>query len=590
MARLRPPVAPQNFSIRFTRQRPVRWTETLIRPVSHCEITFGDKVGVGCSYCDAGEAERIWQGASSSGAGDFLSRQEEVADSLQERVAKSLEAISGTAGPAIWNNPLANNEPVASAKDNSSTSGDDASLFISSSYNCRNPDAAAVISGIDTALWQLQAQLQGVELAELLSAAWSSENGATPFRGFSRQNQGRGGPVAYCTVEIPFSFDPEEAIGLLAAKLERLMRCYHLKAFKLFVGPPFGLFDNKVGVGEVPVVQVDHTARQRQRQHEPAPTPPIKMGGASAVDALFPPDVQLAWARQVFHGARRIVGPDIHLFVDLMGFQEEWQTGSEQVFFVETLMRQVFEPVGIGFCEEPFAPNALEDYVAFGLRDEQHQNTNRQSCEKIAIAGCESLIGVEAFRPWMTAPARRHSPSFNYPRPPVQLFQPDTCVAGGVSVVLRLAKMWEEEERKAAERQKRRVVGSPVKQSHQSGSSRVNLQDYERNQPKNTSPAPPAPAEPDSPCSFSPRRTSDGQFAFPQLRGILPHSFATAKAWETDFELVQWLSLSSGSNMPPLGPNLIELPEHLLEELLAEEKGGRFQIDPGSGRCSYLVK
>jgi L-alanine-DL-glutamate epimerase-like enolase superfamily enzyme len=108
--------------------------------------------------------------------------------------------------------------------------------------------------------------------------------------------------------------------------------------------------------------------------------------------------------------AREAVGPDIALMVDAGGSDAFWPNGFKWALRTSEMLADH----GIGWFEEPLAPDALPDY----------QRLRAQS--RVPIAGGEVLTRRQAFLPWLQGHA-------------LDIVQPDATKVGGLSEARRIA-------------------------------------------------------------------------------------------------------------------------------------------------------
>ena len=108
--------------------------------------------------------------------------------------------------------------------------------------------------------------------------------------------------------------------------------------------------------------------------------------------------------------AREAVGPDIALMVDAGGSDAFWPNGYKWALRTADMLAEH----GVGWFEEPLAPDALADYQL--LREHS----------RVPIAGGEVLTRRQSFLPWLQGHA-------------FDIVQPDVTKVGGLSEERRIA-------------------------------------------------------------------------------------------------------------------------------------------------------
>jgi D-galactarolactone cycloisomerase len=113
--------------------------------------------------------------------------------------------------------------------------------------------------------------------------------------------------------------------------------------------------------------------------------------------------------------AREAVGEDSDLMVDAGGNDAFWQQGYKWALRTADMVADY----GVTWLEEPLNPNALDDFARLRERS------------RTPIAAGESLVGRQAFRPWI----ERHA---------LDIVQPDVSKAGGITEQRRIAQLVED--------------------------------------------------------------------------------------------------------------------------------------------------
>ena len=113
--------------------------------------------------------------------------------------------------------------------------------------------------------------------------------------------------------------------------------------------------------------------------------------------------------------AREAVGEESDLMVDAGGNDAFWQQGYKWALRTADMVADY----GVTWLEEPLNPNALDDFVRLRERS------------RTPIAAGESLVGRQAFKPWI----ERHA---------LDIVQPDVSKAGGITEQRRIAQLVED--------------------------------------------------------------------------------------------------------------------------------------------------
>lgn len=113
---------------------------------------------------------------------------------------------------------------------------------------------------------------------------------------------------------------------------------------------------------------------------------------------------------RIVRRAREAVGPDVALMVDAGGSDAFWPNGYKWALRTSQMLAEH----GVGWFEEPLAPDALEDFQL--LREHS----------PIPIAGGEVLTRRQSFLPWLQGRA-------------FDIVQPDVTKVGGISEERRIA-------------------------------------------------------------------------------------------------------------------------------------------------------
>jgi len=546
-------------TIEFVSQNSIAWGPSVLKPLSHCVITYADDANGasmvqtrGCAYCSSEDGNAVWAKLRTVPLPpDVASELSTYEDLVLSLCHKNVIATGQTTEPSIarWNPWL------------HGTHGSSILTDVAQQCNLSLEIVSCAISGLDAALWRFVAACRAMTLEKVLEIELLKS--LPEDQPISDESSDLGilhsGIFAYCTAEIPFyhqkevmdqvnymyndaslEHQKEWIYTTIQKKLESLL-AKNFRAIKVYIESPFGNFKDHNESDRITILQ-------------------------QGIDLL--------------RFVRRIVGFNCHLMFDSMAFQTLWNTVNDTGLDWARTLRRTLREEQYEWLEEPISPSdgpspcryfnaTLSETLLRGqpvdyekaekcelipqesdstsdteksltqtdetikMRTESHeidsprtprsrgrsytimrsksidivQNANISS-QKIStsnkfkglyLSGCESLLGLDAFDRWYDA---------------VDIFQPDVTVVGGISIILQLQQ---------------RILSTVTKKNHNSN----------------------------------------------HVKYLIPHGFSDTLGFNTDVALVsafhhiftQWCNRWDRKEEIPIVQRLVELPEHVLDGL-----------------------